>query len=117
MKTKSKVSTKFISESNRHSIKTLVSIGTDKPPVRAPINVALVLDRSGSMDGEPLHEAKAAALKFVSYLSKDDRLSIVTFDSLVETAFGQRNARGCRGQHQQHLFPRYDESFWWLDEG
>ena len=92
MKTKSKVSTKFISESNRHSIKTLVSIGADKPPVRAPINVALVLDRSGSMDGEPLHEAKAAALKFVSYLSKDDRLSIVTFDSLVETAFGPGSA-------------------------
>ncbi|HEU4699219.1 MAG TPA: VWA domain-containing protein, partial [Gemmatimonadales bacterium] len=55
---------------------------------RAPINVALVLDRSGSMQGGPLAAAKAAARRFAGFLAGGDRLSVVAFDDEVRTLFG-----------------------------
>jgi hypothetical protein len=52
------VSTRFVKALNAHQVGLLVTIGADKPVKRPPINVALVLDRSGSMAGEPLAAAK-----------------------------------------------------------
>lgn len=51
---------------------------------RAPINVALVLDRSSSMAGDKLEKAKEAALMVVDRLQADDVFSLVTYDSAVE---------------------------------
>ncbi len=47
---------------------------------RLPLNISLVLDRSGSMDGEPLEYAKRACAYVVDLLEPDDILSIVTFE-------------------------------------
>ncbi len=55
--------------------------GVAKPAV----SVALVLDASGSMVGEPLEKAKEAALEFVEALGDDDRVSLVVFHSITET--------------------------------
>jgi Ca-activated chloride channel family protein len=51
---------------------------------RPPINVALVLDRSGSMQGEKIHQAKQAAIMTLDYLRRDDTLSVVAYDDTVE---------------------------------
>ncbi len=51
---------------------------------RPPINVALVLDRSGSMSGEKLQQAKSAAIMALDYLQPEDTLSVVAYDSEVE---------------------------------
>lgn len=51
---------------------------------RAPLNVALVLDRSGSMKGEKLERAKEAARYAVDLLGAEDILSIVTYESEVQ---------------------------------
>ena len=51
---------------------------------RVPLNVALVLDRSGSMNGEKLHQAKEAALTALDYLNEDDIFSLITYDSTVQ---------------------------------
>jgi len=51
---------------------------------RAPINVALVLDKSGSMSGTKLAKAKEAACLAVRGLDSQDIVSIVTYDSTVE---------------------------------
>jgi len=48
-----------------------------------PVNLALVLDRSGSMSGEKLAEAKRAAIMAVGRLRADDIVSVVTYDSTV----------------------------------
>ncbi len=46
-----------------------------------PIDVFLVLDRSGSMEGEPLIQAKEAAKAFIDEMDlKVDRVGIVQFD-------------------------------------
>ncbi|MEX2244775.1 MAG: VWA domain-containing protein [Fimbriimonadaceae bacterium] len=52
--------------------------------VRTPLNLCLVLDRSGSMEGPPLDYAKQAASYVVDLLSPNDVLSIVVFDETVD---------------------------------
>ena len=51
---------------------------------RTPIDLALVLDRSGSMNGEPLTAAKMAAHDAVDLLEDGDRIAIVVYDGDVE---------------------------------
>lgn len=88
MRSDVKLSTKFLTTQNAHQVGLLVTLSGDAPARRAPINVSLVLDRSGSMSGAPLEEAKAAAQRFASFLGLEDRLSVVVFDDIVETIFG-----------------------------
>lgn len=45
-----------------------------------PLNLCLVLDHSGSMNGRPLETVKQAAQRLVDRLSPGDRISIVVFD-------------------------------------
>ncbi len=64
---------------------------------RPPANVEVVLDRSGSMRGERLGAALLALDTLVGRLSPEDRLGIVTFDSIIEVplaaqAIGDGNA-------------------------
>jgi Ca-activated chloride channel family protein len=51
---------------------------------RLPVNLALVIDRSGSMEGEPLEYVKRACAYVVDMLGPDDILSIVTFEESVD---------------------------------
>lgn len=53
---------------------------TDFPGRTAPLNLCLILDHSGSMNGRPLETVKQAAHCIVDRLSPGDRLSIVVFD-------------------------------------
>ena len=46
-----------------------------------PVQLVLVIDRSGSMAGEKIARARAAALEFVELLEAQDQLSVVTFGS------------------------------------
>lgn len=50
---------------------------------RTPLNLCLVIDRSGSMEGPPLDFAKRACEHVVDLLSPNDVLSIVTFEETV----------------------------------
>lgn len=45
-----------------------------------PLNLCLILDHSGSMNGRPLETVKKAAQHLVDRLSPGDRLSVVVFD-------------------------------------
>ncbi|HVY41225.1 MAG TPA: VWA domain-containing protein, partial [Polyangia bacterium] len=51
-----------------------------------PLNVALVLDRSGSMHGDPFRNMLLAAETFVGQLRDGDRLSVVAFSDGVYLA-------------------------------
>ena len=55
---------------------------------RAPVNLALVIDRSGSMSGFKLTQAKQAAQHLVAQLTPADRLSIVHYGSDVKAFNG-----------------------------
>jgi Ca-activated chloride channel family protein len=57
-------------------------LGADlKSPRRAPINLALVLDRSGSMAGAKLEKARQAACVAIDQLSGSDTFSLVVYDT------------------------------------
>ena len=51
---------------------------------RPPVNVSLVIDRSGSMTGAKIEQAKEAAILALSRLSPQDRVSVVAFDHRVQ---------------------------------
>lgn len=52
---------------------------------RAPVNLAVVLDRSGSMAGEKIAQCRRAARQLVEQLDARDRFALVTFGSDVTT--------------------------------
>lgn len=58
---------------------------------RLPVNVALVIDRSGSMEGEPLEYVKRACAHVVDQLLPSDVLSIITFEETVDVLMPARH--------------------------
>jgi Ca-activated chloride channel family protein len=72
-------------ERTRQYISTVVRAGGGRATgKRLPVNLALVIDRSGSMEGEPLEYVKRACAYVVDQLTPDDVLSIVTFEENVD---------------------------------
>ncbi|MFT3709535.1 MAG: VWA domain-containing protein [Archangium sp.] len=55
---------------------------------RGPVNLAVVIDRSGSMSGFKLNQAKQAARQLVGQLLPTDRLAIVHYGSDVKSLDG-----------------------------
>jgi Ca-activated chloride channel family protein len=51
---------------------------------RTPVNVAFVIDRSGSMAGDRIAQAREAAVMAIKRLNDDDIASVVIFDDRVE---------------------------------
>ena len=51
---------------------------------KTPLNIGLVIDRSGSMQGEKLHYAKQAAVHMIDLLSPADRAAVVMYDDNVD---------------------------------
>ena len=56
----------------------------DNPEKRPPVNVAFVLDKSGSMQGDKIEHAKDAAILAIERLHDDDIISVVVYQSVVE---------------------------------
>jgi len=53
--------------------------------LQTPLAISIVIDRSGSMSGGKLEEAKNAAIDIVNRLQDRDRVSIVLYDDHVQT--------------------------------
>ena len=51
---------------------------------RVPLNLSLVIDRSGSMQGDKIAYAKKAAEFVIDNLSAEDRVSVVQYDDVVD---------------------------------
>lgn len=63
--------------------------GDDK---RAPLNIALVIDRSTSMSGDKFVHAKKASQRLIEMLGPDDRLAIISYGSDVTVESDSRIA-------------------------
>ena len=80
------------------SQRAVVKISLDAPLVREkaerpPVNLAIVLDRSGSMSGGgKLEKAKEAAIAALHRLTERDLFSLVIFDHEVETLVPPQSA-------------------------
>jgi len=51
---------------------------------RAPLDVVVVLDRSGSMSGSPLEAVTSATAQLLRLAGPDDRMAVVAFDDEVQ---------------------------------
>ena len=56
---------------------------SDSAIERLPVNIALVIDRSGSMRGRKLARAIEAACYAITQLKETDRFSVVAYDNSV----------------------------------
>ncbi|MCK5809723.1 MAG: VWA domain-containing protein [Cocleimonas sp.] len=61
----------------------LTGFKLDDKTDRTPANIAIVLDKSGSMGGNKIIHAKQAARMAVGLLNKEDIVSIVSYDNTV----------------------------------
>jgi Ca-activated chloride channel family protein len=76
-----------ISESADESFHVLLRVqapatGAEQP---IPLRIAVVVDRSGSMQGAPLREAKRCVRYLVEHLSAADHVALVVYDDTVQT--------------------------------
>lgn len=62
---------------------TLKGLRPAEASVRPPANVAIVLDKSGSMTGQKIEYAREAAIRAINMLAPSDIVSIVTYDDTV----------------------------------
>lgn len=80
--------------SKEHIVDVLLRITTPELDTRRferpPLNLCVVLDRSGSMDGRKLREAIEATKMCIDRMESRDRLGLVVFDDRVETVFPNR---------------------------
>ncbi len=77
--------------------RAVVKVTLEAPPpparhARPPVNLCLVLDRSGSMSGDKIERAKDAAIAAVRRLRAGDIVSLVIYDHEVETLVPAQDA-------------------------
>lgn len=66
--------------SSQRQLSLAISAIPDDQTTELPLNLCLVLDRSGSMSEKPLEMVKEAAIRLIEKLRPEDRVSVVTFD-------------------------------------
>jgi len=66
------------------AVRIRISAARLPPSRRPPLNLTLVIDTSGSMEGEAIASARAAARGLVERLSAGDRIAVVTFASTAQ---------------------------------
>lgn len=68
-----------------------------KTTVKRPsLNLAIVIDNSGSMSGGPLEHAKQAARALVGSLKEEDRVSIVTYSDQAKVVLESMSAEAAK---------------------
>jgi Ca-activated chloride channel family protein len=86
IKTHSALSLSAVAAGQRRALDALIELSAAGAQVtRRPLNLSLVLDRSGSMGGSSLTYAVRAARDLVNRMTADDTLSVVIYDDTVET--------------------------------
>lgn len=77
----------FFQGSNKREIFLYATLKAGKAPTaqeRVPLNISLVVDRSGSMQGDKLNYVKKAVDFVIDNLNSNDYLSIVQYDNEVD---------------------------------
>jgi Ca-activated chloride channel homolog len=83
-------------QDGRHLVRMLLKLAGTPPEngARTPLNLSIVLDRSGSMAGDRLDAAKQAAAQLVRRLWPEDIVSVVSYDDAVTTVAPPASGEG-----------------------
>jgi Mg-chelatase subunit ChlD len=82
-----------VHHSTRYAIVEVTAPPANASAARPRVNVAFVLDRSGSMSGRnKIALAKAALLEGIERLAADDRFAVVVYDNVVDVVAAGRTA-------------------------
>jgi len=71
-------------QDQRVVVKIEISGPKGKPAKRLPLNLAVVIDRSGSMRGVKIEQAKQAAVELLEQLQPQDSIALVAYDEDVK---------------------------------
>lgn len=90
--------------SDREAMKRILAVTVTVPQSarrshRLPVNLALVIDRSGSMEGTKLTYVKQAAIHVLNLLREEDRVAVVAYDDKVRLLSTSLNLTG--GQKEE----------------
>ena len=69
-------------------------------PTRSSLHLAIVIDRSGSMAGKPLDEARRAAAFLIDGLASGDQAALIAYDNEVQTLVSLRDAADRHAFHR-----------------
>lgn len=106
----SRLSHPYITPGSSDVFVTVDVTGAEVPGSRrSPVNLALVIDRSGSMNGYKLAQAKQAARQLVGMLKEEDRLSIVHYGSDVKSLPSLQATSANRERMLQYIEGIWDE--------
>ncbi|MCA9704566.1 MAG: VWA domain-containing protein [Myxococcales bacterium] len=81
-------------EPGEYTLQIAVSSEQIEPTERAPINITLVLDASGSMGGHPMDMLKATSRAIAGSLAEGDVVSMVTWDTENQTILSRHAVAG-----------------------
>lgn len=95
----------IVSEGDAQKVVIKIEVEGEKVALahRAPLNLSIVLDRSGSMSGAKLEQAKQAAAMLIDQLGEDDVVSVVLYDTEVDVLVPARRLEGRRNQIQRMI--------------
>jgi len=65
---------------SQRQLSLAISAVPDEQASQLPLNLCLVIDRSGSMSDKPLEMVKKAAISIIEQLNPCDRISVIAFD-------------------------------------
>ena len=85
-------STKILGSDTEQYVAVSITAPTGQVPKRPPLSLAVVIDRSGSMEGPPIAHAKAAAQRLIGQLSSDDAFTVITYSSGDEVVYPMNRA-------------------------
>ena len=79
----------YLSGSPQEIVLKIDLLATDRKraPKRPPLNLAVVLDRSGSMTGAKIEKARQAAMYLVDRLCPEDIFSLISYSDRAEVVF------------------------------
>ena len=76
----------------RYALLTFTAPEAERSRAREPINVAFVIDRSGSMGGEKIRLAREAVVQALRMLRSSDRFSVVMYDDHIDVVVSSTEA-------------------------
>ncbi len=79
------------------------SSAASAPTNPTPREVTVVIDRSGSMRGEKIEQAKAAALQIIEALDDGERFNIISYSDTIDRAFEAPVEKNSKTIHQARI--------------